>query len=123
MPFGEKLFAASRTNLESLPELPGVFTLYQDGKMIFIGYADGAKHTIKSQLIDHKEGREGPSTQRFDHYTRELTPNVVLRYRDLMVHYARKYHRWPRGNAEACLVLDDISFEAIEPASSGSIAA
>ena len=123
MSFGEKLFAASRTNLESLPELPGVFTLYQDGKMIFIGYADGVNQSSNCQLSDLKECREGPSTQRFDHYTRELTPNVVLRYRDLMVHYARKYHRWPRGNAEACSVLDDISFEAIEPASAGSSAA
>ena len=123
MPFGEKNFPATRTNLESLPDSPGVFTLYQDGKMIFIGYADGSKHTLRSQLHDHKEGREGPSTQRFDHYTREVTPNVVRRYHELMVQYARKHHHWPRGNAENCLVLEDITLATGQPTDSGSIAA
>ncbi len=123
MPFGEKIFPATRTNLESLPESPGVFTLCEDGKLIFIGYADGSSHTIKSRIMDHKEGREGACTPRFDHYTREVTPNVVLRYRELMQQYAEKYHRWPRGNEESCRVLDDDTVATGCPADSVSIAA
>ena len=123
MPFGEKIFPASRANLDSLPETPGVFTLYEDGRLIFIGNADGGSHTIKSRIMDHKEGREDARTQLFDHYTREVTPNVVLRYRELMVQFARKYHRWPEGNAYACRVLDDVTLAAGAPAESGSIAA
>ncbi len=107
MPFGEKLFPATRTNLDSLPESAGVFTLYKDGALIFIGYADGTSHTVKSRIMDHKEGREVPLTQLFDHYTREITPNVVVRYRELMQHYAQKYHQWPKGNEDCCCVLDD----------------
>ncbi len=97
MPFGEKIFPANRTNLDSLPNSPGVFTLYKDGELIFIGYADGASNTIKSRIMDHKEGREVPLTQQFDHYTREVTPNVVVRYRELMHQYAHKHHRWPKS--------------------------
>ena len=123
MPFGEKIFPASRANLDSLPETPGVFTLYEDGRLTFIGYADGASHTIKSRIMDHKEGREDARTQLFDHYTREVTSNVVLRYRELMVQYARKYHRWPEGNAYACRVLDGVTLTADSPAVSESIAA
>jgi hypothetical protein len=123
MSFGEKFFSASHANLDCLPEAPGVFTLYEDGRLIFIGHADGAKHTIKSRLMDHKAGREDARTQLFDHYTREVTPNVVLRYRELMVQFARKYHRWPEGNAYACRVLDDVMPTVVQPADSGSIAA
>ncbi len=93
MSFGEKIFPATRTNLDGLPEAPGVFTLYEDGRLTFIGYADGGSHTIKSRIMDHKEGHEDARMQLFDHYTREVTANVVLRYRELMVQYARKYHR------------------------------
>ena len=123
MRFGEKFFSANRANLDSLPEAAGVFTLYEDGRLIFIGYADGGSHTLKSQILDHKEGREAARTQLFDHYTREITPNVVLRYRELMVQYARKYHRWPEGNAHACRVLDDVTLETGSGGDSGPIAA
>ncbi len=40
MALGEKLFTATHANLEGLPEQSGVFTLYEDGQMIFIGRAD-----------------------------------------------------------------------------------
>ncbi len=124
MQFGEKFFSANRANLDSLPETAGVFTLYEDGRLIFIGYADGgSSHTLKSQIMDHKEGREAARTQLFDHYTREVTSNVVLRYRELMVQYARKYHRWPEGNAYACRVLDGVTLTDGSPVDSESIAA
>ncbi len=122
MPFGEKIFPANQTNLDSLPESPGVFTLYKDGTLIFIGYANGDSQTIRSQIMGHKEGREVPLTKLFDHYTREVTPNVVVRYRELMQNYARKYHRWPKGNEECCRVLDDDTVATGYSADSESIA-
>ena len=107
MALGEKLFSATPANLDSLPEQPGVFTLYEDGQLIFIGRADGGGKTIKSVIMDHKEGRIGPCTQRFDHYTRETTTNVALRYRELLQRHARKYHRFPKCNdRRRGLVLD-----------------
>ena len=75
--------------------------------MIFIGHADGGTHTIKSVIMDHKEGRIGACTQRFDHYTRETTTNVALRYREILQRHARKYHRFPKCNdRRRGLVLD-----------------
>ncbi len=107
MALGEKLFSATHANLESLPEQSGVFTLYEEGQMIFIGRADGSGHTIRSVVLDHKEGRIGACTQRFDHYTREATTNVALRYRELLQRHARKYHRFPKCNdRRRGLVLD-----------------
>ena len=107
MALGERLYAATPANLDSLPDQPGVFTLYQEGQMIFIGRADGGTHTIKSVIMDHKEGRIGPCTQRFDHYTRETTTNVALRYREFLQRHARKYHRFPKCNdRRRGLVLD-----------------
>jgi len=107
MALGEKLFPATHANLESLPEQSGVFTLYEEGQMIFIGRADGSGHTIRSVVLDHKEGRIGACTQQFDHYTREVTLNVALRYRELLRRHARKYHRFPKCNdRRRGLVLD-----------------
>ena len=98
MPLGEKLFAATKTNLESTSDSAGVYTLYQDGTIIYIGRADGGSHTIKNCLSDHKEGHKGPGTQLFTHYTREVTMNVAARYHDLLEHHVRKYGQPPRGN-------------------------
>ncbi len=107
MALGEKLFSATHANLESLPEQSGVFTLYEEGQLIFIGRADGSGHTIRSVVSDHKEGRIGSCTQQFDHYTREATTNVALRYRELLQRHARKYHRFPKCNdRRRGLVLD-----------------
>ncbi len=107
MALGEKLFPATHANLEGLPEQSGVFTLYEEGQMIFIGRADGSGHTIRSVVLDHKEGRIGACTQQFDHYTREVTLNVALRYRELLQRHARKYHRFPKCNdRRRGLVLD-----------------
>ena len=107
MALGEKLFPATHANLESLPEQSGVFTLYEAGQMIFIGRADGSEHTIRSVIFDHKEGRIGACTQQFDHYTREATRNVALRYRELLQRHARKYNRFPKCNdRRRGLVLD-----------------
>ncbi len=107
MALGEKLFSATHSNLESLPEQSGVFTLYEEGQRLFIGRADGSGHTLRSVVLDHKEGRNGACTQRFDHYTREATTNVALRYRELLQRHARKYHRFPKCNdRRRGLVLD-----------------
>ena len=107
MALGEKLFSATHANLGSLPEQSGVFTLYEEGQMIFIGRADGSGHTLRSVVLDHKEGRNGACTQQFDHYTREATTNVALRYRELLQRHARKYHRFPKCNdRRRGLVLD-----------------
>ena len=101
MPLGDKLFCASKSNLESTPESTGVYVLYLDGTIIYIGRADGGSHTIKSCLADHKEGHEGACTQRFTHYTREVTMNVTARYNDLLEHYERKFGTFPDCNLGA----------------------
>ena len=71
MALGEKLFSATHANLGSLPEQSGVFTLYEEGQMIFIGRADGSGHTLrsKSSWITRKR-RNGALDicSIFDHY-------------------------------------------------------
>ena len=101
MPLGEKLFAATKTNLESTSDSTGVYTLYQDGAIIYIGRADRG-HTIKSCLSDHKQGYEGTRTQRFTHYTREVTNSVAVRYDILLERHVSKYGHPPRCNVKIC---------------------
>ncbi len=98
MPLGGKLFIASKVNLDCTPEAPGVYALYMDGRMIYIGRADGGSITIKSRLADHKHGHDGPCTQLFTHYTREVTMKVTARYNELLENYSRKFGTLPECN-------------------------
>jgi len=98
MPLGEKLFTASKSNLESTPDAAGVYVLYQDGRIIYIGRADGGSETIKSRLADHKRGHDGPCTQLFTHYTREVTMKVTCRYNEIIEHHERKFGMLPECN-------------------------
>ncbi len=101
MPLGEKLFFASKSNLDSTPDSVGVYVLYMDGKIIYIGRANGGNDTIKSRLADHKQGHDGACLQRFTHYTREATMKVTARYNDLLEHYERKFGTLPECNLGA----------------------
>lgn len=98
MALGGKLFNASKVNLECAPDAPGIYSLYLDGRFIYIGRADGGSNTIKSRLADHKQGHDGPCTQLFTHYTREVTMKVTARYNELLEHYSRKFGTLPECN-------------------------
>ena len=98
MPLGEKLFCASKTNLECTPDSAGVYVLYQDSRIIFIGRADGGSDTIKSRLADHKQGHDGPCTQLFTQYTREVTMKVTARFNEIVERYERKFGMLPECN-------------------------
>ena len=101
MPLGEKLFCASKANLECAPDSAGVYVLYQDGRIIFIGRADGGSDTVKSRLADHKQGHDGPCSQLFTHYTREATMKVTARFNEIVERHERKFGMLPEGNLGA----------------------
>ncbi|MGH7947193.1 MAG: hypothetical protein ACREF9_19635, partial [Opitutaceae bacterium] len=73
MPLTGDRYAANAKNLENAPDANGIYVLYVDNAIIYIGRADGRTISIRSRLNDHKSGRDGACTKVFDHYRREVT--------------------------------------------------
>ncbi len=92
------LYAFIDANLNRVPNEAGVYALYQNGTLVFIGRAQGGDVTIRSRLKDHMAGREGPCTQTVTHYKREVAANPVQRERELMDEYYQANRRLPRCN-------------------------
>lgn len=93
-PFTGALIAAA-------PEEAGVYLLWQDGDVIYIGRAQGRDTTIRSRLIDHFSGREGPCTRSTTHYGWELVRDPAAREAQLLEEHRTKFQRPPRCNAAA----------------------
>ena len=79
------------------PERSGIYVLYSGPQIIFIGKASGTS-TIKSKLLAHKKGYEGPCTRHATHFLRELSSSPANRERDLLQEYKSIYLRLPACN-------------------------
>ena len=93
-PFLAALIAAA-------PEQAGVYLLWQDGAVIYIGRALGGGATIRSRLVDHFSGREGACTRQTTHYSWELVRDPAAREAELLKEHHARFQRAPRCNAAA----------------------
>jgi hypothetical protein len=93
-PFSGALIAAA-------PEEAGVYVLWQDGAVIYIGHALGRGTTIRSRLIDHFSGRAGACTRQTTHYSWELVRDPAAREAALLREHHAAFQRPPRCNAAA----------------------
>src|SRR5688572_4244197 len=96
-----KLFPFSGVLIAASPEEAGVYQLWQDGVVIYIGRAMGRGTTIRSRLIDHFSGREGPCTRQTTHYSWELPRDPAAREAELLREHQAAFQRPPRCNAAA----------------------
>ena len=83
------------------PEEAGVYILWQDEEIIYIGRAAGRGTTIRSRLVDHFSGREGPCTRHTTHYSWELSRDPSAREAQLLEEYRTSFRRVPRCNSAA----------------------
>ncbi len=99
MPIGGTTYAFSQENIDNAPDQAGVYALYDEGTLIYIGRATGGTVTIRSRLRDHKAGREGPCTKSATHCKREVTTSPVKREEELLEEYKRTHNgKLPRCN-------------------------
>ncbi|MGE5639891.1 MAG: hypothetical protein ACM30H_07325 [Clostridia bacterium] len=90
-PFTAKLIAVA-------PEHGGVYALWLDGSLIYLGHARGGASTIRSRLVDHYSGMVGVCSRRASHYSWEIAANPAARERELLEEYLRAHERAPRCN-------------------------
>jgi excinuclease UvrABC nuclease subunit len=96
-----KQFPFSGVLIAAAPEEAGVYMLWQDGAVIYIGRALGGGTTLRSRLVDHFSGREGACTRQATHYSWELVRDPAVREAQLLQEHQARHQRPPRCNAAA----------------------
>ena len=91
-PFTAKLIAGA-------PQEPGVYALWLENDVIFVGHAQGANASIRCCLLDHFSGARGPCTRRASHYSWAIAPQPVERERELLEDYRQRNSHLPHCNA------------------------
>ena len=99
MPITRERFPFSTKLIAGAPEEPGVFALWDDGEIIYLGHAQGRGTTIRSRLVDHFTGVAGPCTRRASHYSWEISLSPAAREAELLSEYHAAHSRLPRCNA------------------------
>ncbi len=94
-----KQFPFSGALIAAAPEEAGIYLLWQDGVVIYIGRAMGRGTTIRSRLIDHFSGREGACTRNTTHYSWALVRDPAAREAQLIEEHRARHQRPPRCNA------------------------
>lgn len=99
MPITPELFPFTARLIAGAPEEPGVFALWEDGDVIYIGHAAGRGVTIRSRLVDHFTGTVSPCTRRATHYSWEISQRPAAREAELLAAFQTRTARLPRCNA------------------------
>lgn len=100
MPISSELFPFTARLLAGAPEEPGVYALWEDGEITYIGHAGGRGATIRSHLVDHFAGTLSPCTRRATHYSWEISLKPAAREAELLEDYRKANARLPRCNAK-----------------------
>jgi len=79
------------------PEQPGVYALWHDDEMIYLGRAA----SIRQRLADHLQRSDSPCLLDATHYTWELALHPEAREAELLEQFRRRYGRLPRCNGKA----------------------
>jgi excinuclease UvrABC nuclease subunit len=87
MPIGGEKYAFTKENVGNAPDEHGVYALYDNSTLIYIGRAAGKDVTISSRLQSHKSGDEGACTKNASHYKRETTSSPIGREKELVQEY------------------------------------
>ncbi len=98
MPISGNRYGFTEKNIDDAPDDHGVYALYHDEELIYIGRAAGKDVTIRSRLRDHLSGREGKGTQQATSYAREITSAPAPREEELLNEYRQQHHKLPRYN-------------------------
>ena len=84
-------------SVEAAPLDPGVYGLWKDGELIYIGSSDGPESSIRSRLTEHL--RAGMD-RRPDHYSWEVAADPAKRRAESLEQFRSLHKRLPRLNSE-----------------------
>lgn len=94
MPITGDLYAFNEFNVDNAPSQSGVYALYRNNTLTYIGKAS----SIRARLQDHFAGRDGQCTRASTHYKREVTSTPAARERELLQGYMQQHGKLPVCN-------------------------
>jgi len=79
------------------PDTPGVFELWDDDEVVFVGGTRSGRSTLRTELVHalFESGRD------VTHFSWEITYDPAARERELLAEFEREHHRPPRLNSPA----------------------
>lgn len=95
MPIASPHYRFSSIIVHGAPEQAGVYALWQDDEMIYLGRAV----SIRQRLVDHLQRSDSPCTNEATHYTWELALRPETREAELLEQFRQRHGRLPRCNA------------------------
>jgi len=81
------------------PEEAGVYALWKDDELIFLGRASQGA-TLRARLAEHLGG-SCPCTQGATHYSWELSLQPAAREAEVLREFQARFERLPRCNQDA----------------------
>ena len=97
MPIAAPRYRLSSIIAHGAPEQGGVYALWQDDDMIYLGRAA----SIRQSLLDHLQRSDSPCLLEATHYTWELALRPEAREAELLAQFRSRHGRLPRCNRAA----------------------
>jgi excinuclease UvrABC nuclease subunit len=97
MSISVKKYSFTQDNVDKSPTKKGVYALYEENVIIYIGKGDG-ENGIRGRLQAHKRGDEGSCTKNASHYRREVCSNPTTKEKELLQEYKNAKGKLPRCN-------------------------
>lgn len=91
------LYRLSDAVVQVAPGNPGVYALWQEGEMIYVGRAA----SIKARLVEHLRQDLSPCMRGATHFSWELARRPATRELQLLEEFRNRYGRLPRCNEAA----------------------
>ena len=95
MPISDPLYRFTHAIVQGAPGNAGVYALWQDGELIYLGRAT----SIRQRLLDHLERTPLPCTSGTTHYSWELSLRAEAREAEFLAQFTLRHGRPPRCNA------------------------
>jgi hypothetical protein len=99
VPIEEPKYKLTRSLVGGAPEGTGIYALWEDDELIYIGRANGVG--IKAALLRHLDNGYCPCTRRASHYSWELSLRPATREVEVLERFQARHRRLPRCNEEA----------------------
>ena len=93
-------YAFNRQMLEDAPNEQGVYALFLEEELIYLGYAH-RELTIRTCLLLHHDGSLGGCTKSATQYTWEITRWSAARLTEILLKFAKANGREPRCQVSA----------------------
>jgi len=77
------------------PDTPGVFELWDDDEVVFVGATRSERSTLRSELVHELLESRRDAT----HFSWEITYEPAARERELLAEFEHEHHRPPRFNS------------------------